>query len=236
MTTYVLVAGAGHGAWAWRRVVEPIEKAGHRAMPVSLTGVAERVHLARDVGLQTHVQDVVSLLHYEELTDVVLVGHSYAGLVVREVADRVPHLVRSLVLLDGWASRDGESLLDRAPDWFADMMRASVIEHDGTSQLPPIDAALLGVADPQDKAWVESLLTTHPWKTFTDATQLSGAVDSIPCTQIRTIPGVGVPFDEWAAEFGWPCVSMETGHDAMIVQPLQLARHLLECGERSQRG
>ncbi len=116
MTTYVLVHGAWHGGWCWRNVAARLREAGHDVHTPTLTGLGELAHLAGpEIGLRTHTDDLLGLLKYEDLRDIVLVGHSYAGLVVREAADRVPEHVARITVVDAWAARDGESLDDLAP-------------------------------------------------------------------------------------------------------------------------
>src|SRR5687768_12643354 len=112
MTQFVLVPGAWLGGWAWRDVAERLRRAGHDAYPVTLTGLGERVHLARpEVDLEMHIADVTNLVEFEDLADVVLVGHSYAGLVVEGVADRIPDRVAKVVYLDTGPMPDGWSML-----------------------------------------------------------------------------------------------------------------------------
>jgi pimeloyl-ACP methyl ester carboxylesterase len=116
MATFVLVHGAWHGSWCWKRVRKALQQQGHEVFTHTLTGVGERSHLlAESIDLQTHIMDVLNLIHWEELTDFVLCGHSYAGMVVSGVADRIPHHIRSLVFLDAFVPENGESLVDFAP-------------------------------------------------------------------------------------------------------------------------
>ncbi len=116
MATFVLVHGAWHGSWCWQRVRAALQQLGHEVFTPTLTGVGERSHLlAESVDLQTHVLDVVNLIQWEELKDVILCGHSYGGMVVTSVADRIPQRIRSLVLLDAFVPQHGQSLLDFAP-------------------------------------------------------------------------------------------------------------------------
>src|SRR3712207_5745958 len=111
MTTYVLVHGAWHGGWCWKKVVPLLRTAGHEVYTPTLTGLGERAHLlSPTITLDTHILDVVNVLEYEELLDVVLVGHSYAGAVISGVADRAPTQVAQLVYLDAFVPRDGEAL------------------------------------------------------------------------------------------------------------------------------
>jgi pimeloyl-ACP methyl ester carboxylesterase len=113
MTTFVLVAGAGDGGWAWHDVIAPLRAAGHAVYPVTLTGLGERAHLARpDIDLTTHTQDVLGVLRCEELREVVLVGHSYGGMVITGVADRAPERLASLVYVDALIPENGQSVAD----------------------------------------------------------------------------------------------------------------------------
>ena len=116
MTTYVLVGGAWLGGWCWQRVARRLRDNGHDVYPLTLTGLGERVHLASpEVDLETHITDVVNLIEYEGLRDVVLLGHSYAGLVVTGAADRIPERISELVYLDTGPLPDGTVLIETFP-------------------------------------------------------------------------------------------------------------------------
>jgi pimeloyl-ACP methyl ester carboxylesterase len=223
LSTYVLVHGAWHGGWCWERVATALRERGHDVHTPTLTGLGGRSALAGpDVGLRTHVNDLWNLLVVEDLHDVILVGHSYAGFVVREVADRVPERIAKIVLVDAWLGRDGESMESRAPEWFLNWLKANT--SGGLIAVPP--AASVGVSEPCDVAWVESLLTPQPSRTFSDATVLTGAVDEVECQAIICRPGNGIPFAEWARELGCDPVEIASGHDAMITAPKELLRVL----------
>jgi pimeloyl-ACP methyl ester carboxylesterase len=225
MANYVLVHGAWHGGWCWRKVAERLRAAGHQVFTPTLTGLGERAHLRdAEVSLRTHVDDVIGVLRYEELADAIVVGHSYAGFVVREAADRAPERVRRLVLLDAWVGRDGDSMDSRAPDWFGNWVASTTA--DDAIAVPP--AAGVGITDTATAAWLQGMLTPQPRQTFSQATRLTGAVDTIPCRAIVCSPGNGIPFGEWAGEFGWNTVTIESGHDAMLIAPGDVARVLLE--------
>lgn len=223
--TYVLVHGAWHGGWCWQPVARVLREAGHDVFTPTLTGLGERGHLLTSaVGLQTHVDDILGVLRYEDLRDVVLVGHSYAGLVVREVADRVPERVGRIVMIDAWAGRDGESLEDLAPEFFLQWLDSMTAE----GVIPPHQAAMVGVTEPEQVAWLEPRLTPHPRRTFSDPTKLSGAVDAIPCRAVLCTPDGPMPFPQLAKDFGWQSTELPVGHDAMVTAPAALANILLE--------
>jgi pimeloyl-ACP methyl ester carboxylesterase len=226
MSTFVLVHGAWHGAWCWERVVPLLRDAGHEVVTPTLTGLGERAdELTPDVGLRTHVADVEAALGATG-GPVVLVGHSYAGLVVREAADRAPGAVERLVLVDGWAGHTGASLFGLAPAWFVDALRASADEHGDGWRIPTLPAATVGVTDPDDAAWLEREMTDHPLRTFADPTELTGAVDAIPGTAIVCRPA-GIPFDTFAEAIGYRAALIDTGHDAMVTAPAELAALLV---------
>ena len=116
LAAYVLVGGAWLGGWCWQPVARRLREAGHEAYPVTPTGLGERSHLSNpEVNLDTHITDVVNLIEFEDLRDVVLLGHSYAGIVVTGAADRVPERIAQLVYLDSGPAPDGVSFLDTQP-------------------------------------------------------------------------------------------------------------------------
>ncbi|MFF4413025.1 alpha/beta fold hydrolase [Streptosporangium sp. NPDC001559] len=222
--TYVLVHGAWHGGWCWRHVAARLREAGHEVHTPTLTGLGERAHLAGpEIGLRTHVDDLLGLLGYEDLRDVVLVGHSYAGLVVREAADRVPERVSRIVMVDAWAARDGESLEDLAPAFFLDWIESVTVD----GMIPPSSAAAVGVTDPDQVAWLEPRLTAHPRRTFSEPTRLTGAVDTIECRAVLCTPDGPMPFPRLAGEYGWAADVLDAGHDVMVTEPRALADILL---------
>ena len=144
MATFVLVHGAWHGAWCWKRVTKLLRAKGHDVYVPTLTGVGERVHLASpDVSLDTHVMDVVNEIKWQELSNVVLVGHSYGGMVISGVAEKMEKQIASLVMLDAFVSENGQSLVDMQPPAAAEMFKA--LEAKGEWRVPARPAAMFHV-------------------------------------------------------------------------------------------
>lgn len=224
----VLVHGAWHGAWCWARVVRALVARGVAdVVTPTLTGLGERrAELAPTVGLHAHVDDVAAVLDRLD-RPAVLVGHSYAGLVVREAADRWPDAVAHVVLVDGWAGGDGARLLDLAPSWMADLLTAAASDQGDGWRVPPPPPALVGVDDPADARWLAERLTDQPLATFTEATALSGAADGIPTSAVVADPSP-LPFEQIARDAGWPVRSLAGGHDLMVTAPDALAAVLAE--------
>jgi pimeloyl-ACP methyl ester carboxylesterase len=200
---------------------------GHEVLMPTLAGLGERADgLHPEVGLRQHVDDVVHAIEANGHGHLILVGHSYGGLVVREAANRAPERVRHVVLIDAWAGAHGASLFGLAPEWLVDGFTRSANDNGEGWFLPAPPPAALGVTDPQDAAWLEGQMSPQPLKTFTDATELTGAVEAIPGTAIICRPGMGLPFDEFGAQLGYEIVELESGHDAMVTNPRQLAQIL----------
>ncbi|GAA2156478.1 alpha/beta fold hydrolase [Actinomadura napierensis] len=217
MTTFVLVAGAWHGPWSWDRVVPLLRDAGARTLAPALG--------EGDVGLHDHAGEVVAALDGVDDDDVVLVGHSYAGLVVREAADQRPERVRHMVLVDGWAGPGGTSLYDLAPSPFVQALQDRT--SDGRVAVPP--PAAFGIDDPDDAAWLSGRMRPQPARTFTEPTRLTGAVDRIPGTAIFCRPQT-VPFEQCGKAIGYRTVPIDGPHDVMLTRPDVLARLILEAG------
>lgn len=228
MSHLVLVHGAWHGGWCWERVTGLFAEAGHTTACPTLKGLAERSgELTPEVGLRDHVTDVLGAIDAApEGEPIVVVGHSYAGIVVREAADRRPERVSRVVLLDGWVAPNGKGLFDVAPDWFVDGLTGSA-QRDGDGwRIPAPDPALFGVTEPSDVEWVRPRVTDHPLRTFQDPTTLGAAVADVPGSAIVCRPGAGIPFEQLATEVGYEVLDIETGHDAMVTKPQELARLL----------
>jgi pimeloyl-ACP methyl ester carboxylesterase len=230
MTDYVLVHGAWHGSWCWTRVRDRLAAGGHRVFTPTLTGVGERSHLlSRDVGLETHVADVANLMLWEDLRDVVLVGHSYGGVVVRHIADRAPDRIRSLVYLDAFVPDDGKACHDYLADSVQDNFRQLAATYGDGWKVPPPPAEFFGV-NSEDAAWVTRQCTMHPLSTFDSPAQISGAGDSIASIGYIMASRYDGPFGQFyakAGERGWWREELACGHDVMIDMPGELTTLLL---------
>ncbi len=235
MATYVLVHGGGHGGWCYRKVTRLLRAAGHEVYAPTLSGLAERAHLRlADIGLDTHIQDVAALLHYEDLREVILVGHSYGGMVVTGAADRARERVGRLVYLDAANPLDGQSLVDIAgPIIEATRPFGETVEGVELVLLPMENAAgFYGVTDPADAQWMDARLTAHPWRCFEDKLTLDdpAALDTLPqyhivCTSTLATREPDLVERARAAGRLW---DIDTGHDLMITEPEAVTRALLE--------
>ncbi|MGV9818555.1 alpha/beta fold hydrolase [Nocardia xishanensis] len=221
MTTFVLVHGAWHGPWAWQRVVPLLRAAGAHTITPDLGAVD-------DHGLHDHAAIVVAALDDVPDEEIVLVGHSYAGLVVREAADARPDTVDHIVLVDGWAGRDGVGMFDLAPAAFTTSVRAAAESRGDGRRIPPPPAAAFGIVDPDNAALLAARLLPQPLRTFTESTRLTGSVDRIPGTAIYCEPQT-YPFAQFGAALGYRTRALDGPHDVMLTQPRPLARMLLEA-------
>jgi len=236
MTTYVLVHGAWHGGWCWCRVLTCLHSESRevQGFAPTLTGLGDRFHLASpEIDLSVHVRDVLSVIEDHNLHDVILVGHSYAGMVITTVAERVPERLAQLVYLDAFVPLDGQSLADIiGPALTQDILRQA---HSGGRGwlVPPLPPEDFGVSDEDDVRWMKERLVAHPLRTIFEPVRLGNAAAALPRAFIYcNKPELGLfkPFAERAKTQGWQYNELGTGHDAMITQPQQLAALLLEIG------
>jgi len=231
--TFLLVHGAWHGGWCWRDVVPRLRKAGHEVFAPSLTGLGERKHLASArVDLETHVQDIVALIEMEDLKRVVLVGHSYGGMVITGVADRIPTRLAALVYLDAFVPEDGKCALD-----YVVPERAARMRHEGerTGFVTPPLMSLWGLTLQAHLDFVGPREVRHPFPTFSQPISLSNYAESrrIPKTFVYcSSPATGT-FDQFAERYrndpAWRFHELKTGHDAMILMPDEVTRLLLQA-------
>ncbi|MEM7225642.1 MAG: alpha/beta fold hydrolase [Pseudomonadota bacterium] len=235
MSTFVLVHGAWHGGWCWRWVREILETNRHRVVTPTLTGLGERAHLiSRSHTLETAVEDVANVLIFEDLRDVILVGHSFAGPVISGVAERAPERIGRLVYLDAALLENAESMLGCLPDELAADRRRLAEETSGGLTLPVPSGAALGVTNAAQWAFLKRYLTPQPLAAYTTPLRLKRLPGAgFFCSYIVCNAPLYAPL-AWsrarARDYGWRIIPIETGHDAMISAPDSLSEILMGLG------
>lgn len=232
---FVLVAGAWHGGWCWQQVSTKLRTNGAEVYTPSLSGLGEHKHtLNANINLSTHITDIVNLLVMEDLHNVVLVGHSYAGAVIAGVADQVPERLSKLVYLDAMIVENGQSALAIQPEETQAFMAKESAKDNGLT-VPYFSSAAFGVAPTQVK-WVDERLTAQPYRCLTQRLTLKHPLgNKLPLVYIAcTKPELPV-LEKFAAQTkaskAWEYHSLPTGHDAMITMPNELAALLTSIGK-----
>ncbi|MEM8985714.1 MAG: alpha/beta fold hydrolase [Pseudomonadota bacterium] len=244
---FVLVHGAWHGGWCWRHVKAVLQGQGHRVFTPTLTGLGERSHLfSAEIGLETHIQDLVNLIEWEELNNIVLVAHSYGGMPATGVVDRLKSRIRHIVYLDAGVPTDGDSFVSEGDELSPEALAASeaavrALAPDGVA-LATFPAVMFGVpaTDKDTVAWLDRRLTPHPLKTWLDPISLpNGGSDGLPRTYIHCTAPVlqqsSFPYHAAIAKAdpAWRYDEIATGHDAMVTAPLETARLILAAATAS---
>jgi pimeloyl-ACP methyl ester carboxylesterase len=242
MATIVLVHPAWFGGWCWNKVLPLLRAQGHRVYAPTLTGLGERAHLVhRAVGLETHIEDVVRVLTYEDLSQIILVGNSSGGMVITGVADRVPERLAQVVYLDAFVPEDCESLFDNLPPERQQAMETLVAgEGDGwllpRFALPPwqrILPELWGVTDEADQRWALARLVATPFAHFKQPVRrVNPLAAALPRGYVRCRQWPSAIFDRYADQArrsnGWTVHDLAASHLPFITQPLELTALLLE--------
>jgi pimeloyl-ACP methyl ester carboxylesterase len=218
---FVVAHGAWSAGWAWKKMRPLMRAAGHEFWTPTYTGVGERAHLAHpDIDLDTHIRDVIGVLEFEDLRNVVLIGHSYGGMVATGVADRARERIAQLIYLDAFAPQDGKCLLDHVGEHGKKMRQ---VAEDGwrvpANPMPPDTA-------PEDVEWAAPKRVPQPIKTISSPIRLSGK-ELPPRSYIycrRTPPGDPFrQFAERAQREGWPYFELDASHNPHITMPEELA-------------
>lgn len=237
MSTYVLVHGAMHGGWCWRDVVPILSEAGHRVATPTLTGQGERCHLLTpETSVQTHIEDIVNVVDFNDLDDLILVFHSYAGGLAGPVVERLSDRVRAVVLAGAFLQHPGESNFDVEPESSREMFERLAAESGDGWRIPVSDGLLdrWGVTDPHLAAELHRKLTDF------SLTFSRGIVDYDPAplagvrrTYIEHTAPPLPPLDlsiARARDEGWTMRHIATGHDMMLTDPQGTAHLLLDAG------
>lgn len=235
MTTFVIVHGGWGGGWEWLDVARLLSSRRHEAFTPTLTGLGERHHLGHEVDLGIHIQDVIGVLEYNDLRDVVLCGHSYSGMVVTGAADRAPDRVAQVIYADAFIPEDGQAIIDLMPEEFSEYVKASADERGhGAFEMPDEFLPPEGSLPADKREWYVSRIHPHSVATFTQPLQLSGAIDRIPRAFIRCTADGTDPQDpiermaERAKAGGWPYREIATPHDLQLFDPEGTAELLEE--------
>lgn len=233
MSNYVLVHGAWHGGWSWRFVQGILEQYNHHVFTPTMISAAGRENLkSANISIDSLVDDIAQYLRSENLSDVILVGHSFGGAVISGVAERAPDRINQLVYLDAAILEDGESMFDCMPPEIALERRRSIKENGDGNSLPIPNAKDLGIFDNQQWEYVKKNLTPQPLSSYSTTLTLHGNPGGgFSCCYIHCTKPI-YPALAWAREralkYGWPIIPIKTGHDAMISAPEDLAEILLQ--------
>jgi pimeloyl-ACP methyl ester carboxylesterase len=231
--TFVLVHGAWHGGWCWRRVADRLRASGHDVFTPTLTGLADRSHLmSASIDLDTHIADIVNLFHWEDLRDVVLVGHSYGGWPISGAIEKLADRVSSIVYLDAFFPENGQRGVDVQPPENRARIEAAVARGDVSRPAPK--AAWFHVADPKDAEWVDRMMTPQPLGVSMQKIVLTGARERVAKrAYVRTRGAPNERFDRYFEQLKttgrWRMYDEACGHDMMVDAPDRLVEILLEC-------
>jgi pimeloyl-ACP methyl ester carboxylesterase len=229
--TFVLVHGAWHGGWCWRRVADRLEKQGHRVFTPTLTGLGERSHLMSPrIDLDTHINDVVNVLTWEDLRGVCLVAHSYGGWPVSGALEKILDRVASIVFLDAFVPEDGQKGFDFASDFSRKGTLEAQQKGDVARPAPPASAFHV---NEKDRAWVDSKTTAQPLALAFSTIRLTGAREKVAKKTYIRAPVYPQPaFDKYyaakKADPSWRTYEVPSGHDVMVDIPDRLVEILLE--------
>jgi pimeloyl-ACP methyl ester carboxylesterase len=231
MATFVLVHGAWLGGWCYQRVARLLRNSGHEVYTPTLTGLGERAHLMNPtISLDTHIEDVLGLIHWERLTDIVLCGHSYGGAVISGVTEKAVDKIRSLVFLDAFVPENGQCHMDLFPPEYAELMRQDALENGEGYKLtpPPPERVNLNAADVE---WARAMLVKHPLTCFEQKLTLTGSRERVPCRTYIFATGWSSPFEKFARQFdqdpAWVVKRIDGGHIIMLDRPEELAHILI---------
>lgn len=232
MATFVLVHGAWLGGWCWQRVAPLLRDAGSDVYTPTLTGLGERAHLlSPDIDFETHIRDIAGVLECEDLHDVILVGHSYGGMVITAVASRCARRLSQLIYLDAFVPEDGQSLLDLSPPDMVSGFREQAATVGGGWRVPPLPLTRWAIQSPADLDWLSRRLGPQPLRTFDRPLRLGDAPETaLPRTYVRcaAYPGFAEFGDRAREDKSWRYRELQCSHGAMVTHPQELAELLLE--------
>jgi pimeloyl-ACP methyl ester carboxylesterase len=226
--TFLVCHGAWGGGWSWKKMHPLMQAAGHRLVTPTYTGLGERAHLASPaVDLETHIQDVLGVIHYEDLRDIVLLGHSYGGMVATGVADRAPERIAQLIYLDAFVPREGQSLFD-LNEPAVEPMRAAARAGEGW-RVPP-NPTPPDTSD-ADVDWLTPRRVSMPIKCFETKLKLHNGETTLPrsyiyATRIAPADTFGQFARRAKSEPGWRYFEIDASHSPNVTAPETLVQLL----------
>lgn len=232
--TFLFVHGSWHGGWCWSRVAPMLESVGHRVLAPSLTGHGDRKHLLSPaVGLSTHIEDIVNLIEYEDLRDLVLLGHSYGGMVVSGAADRLAERIGLLVYLDAHVPGDGDSMCSLIGPEVEERLKTRVDGEGFGWIMPPSPAATFGTPPDEGGDWIDRRTTAMPWRCYTEPVSITGRLETIARKAYLRCSRHERAYFQMAADrhrgaAGWRVIDLPAAHNVMVTHPRMLADTLLE--------
>jgi pimeloyl-ACP methyl ester carboxylesterase len=224
MATFFVAHGAWSAGWAWKKMHPLLRERGHALVVPTMTGLGERAHLAGpEIDLESHVADLLGVLHCEDLRDVILLGHSYGGMVATVLADRLPERFTQLVYLDAFVPQDGQALVDLVPS----ALPASWPTDDWRTPPNPLPAD----TRPEDVAWIMPRRVPQPRRCFTQPAKLTGGGPRLPrtyifCTRVPPVDVFGSFARRARSEAGWRYLEIDASHSPNVTAPDLLARLL----------
>jgi pimeloyl-ACP methyl ester carboxylesterase len=226
---FILIPGAWMGGWVWEPVTGALRSLGHYVRPITLSGLADEDADVSEVGLETHVEDVLSILEEGDLRDVVIVGHSYSGIVAGQVADRAPDRVAHTVYVDAFLPRDGKSMLDAFSESQREDELAQIAENEGRWPAP----SAVSLANERDlsaeqRSWLLERFVDHPVRTVSEPAVLDRPLALQRATYIACSFGISDDVAAMRGEPNWTFRTLESGHWPMVSAPNRLVALLTE--------
>lgn len=232
-TTFVLIHGSYHGGWCWSRVSARLRQAGHTVYAPSLTGLADRSHLMSGlINLDTHIQDVVNLFRWEQLSNVVLVAHSYGGWPVTGALEQIGDKVSAVVYVDAFVPENGQAGMDLLSPGLRKLMDDALAR--GEVSRPVTKAEYFLVQSQEDRNWVDQMMTPQPIGIARQPIKLTGALDKVRAKTYIRAPAFkqanfDVAYERAKKDSTWRTHQVSCGHDIMVDDPETLTRLLLNA-------
>ena len=231
MATFVLIHGSCHGGWCWKKVTPLLTNQSHKVYTPTLTGLGERSHLLREnIDLNTHILDIIQVFEYEDLYDVILVGHSYGGMVIGGVAEKIPERIKRMVYIDGYIPEDGKTAFDLIPG-LEDVYKKRSLSKQGKEWwlVQPYDPIVWGVTNTDDISWMNRHLSPMPWHTHDQPIAINNPkAKKIPTSYVSCTEYKDFHFMAQKAKLQLvrDYHELKSGHDAMIIVPNELVQIL----------